>query len=98
MKYIFEILILILLLRKHNLMRKGVIKRLRYNMNPTSHCELLMNLLLKNNCIKHPKELTKTTIDIITRLYADLKEADTTLKVHKKQKGLHFYDLKLAKI
>lgn len=65
---------------------------------PTTHCELLMNFLLKHNCIKHPNELTKSTCNILKHLYTDLKHANTSLKTQKKQAGVHFYNVKLAKI
>jgi hypothetical protein len=63
----------------------------------TSTSKNLMSFFLDNNCINHVEQTAKTK-KIITKLFKELKQADTDIKLKKQTEGSKFYKINIEKI
>lgn len=63
----------------------------------TNTSKNLMSFFLDNNCINHVEQTPKTK-KIITKLFKELKQADTDIKLKKETEGSKFYKINIEKI
>jgi hypothetical protein len=63
----------------------------------TNACKNLMSFFLDNKCINHVEQTPKTK-KTITKLFRELKQADTDIKLKKQTEGSKFYKINIEKI
>lgn len=66
-------------------------------MNLSKQCEVLMSFFLDNSCISHTKP-TKTTKNILSKLYDDVSRGYNYINTKKTKDGKKFYKCKSTKI
>ena len=63
----------------------------------TNTSKNLMSFFLENKCINHVEQTPKTK-KTITKLFRELKQADTDIKLKKQTEGSKFYKINIEKI
>ena len=63
----------------------------------TNTSKNLMSFFLDNKCINHVEQTPKTK-KTITKLFKELKQADTEIKLKKQTEGSKFYKINIEKI